>query len=51
MREEEQTMGGKTSKKRDWKTYNKQLIKRGEFYINPKFVAMSIAGVSELNFM
>ena len=25
-------------KKRDWKTYNEHLIKRGEYYINPRFL-------------
>jgi len=24
--------------KRDWKTYNQKLVKRGEFYINPRFL-------------
>jgi len=27
-----------TVKKRDWKTYNQKLIKRGEFYLNPVFL-------------
>ena len=24
--------------KRNWKEYNQKLVKRGEFYINPKFL-------------
>ena len=42
-------MGGKTKKKRDWKTYNKQLIKRGEFYINPKFLYTWNKEIKEMN--
>lgn len=30
--------GKKRKYERDWKTYNEQLIKRGEFYINPAFL-------------
>jgi len=31
--------GKKYKDKRDWPIYNQQLIKRGEFYINPKFLS------------
>lgn len=34
---------------RDWKTYNQQLIKRGEFYINPKFLSVWNKEVKEMN--
>lgn len=30
--------GKKHKDKRDWKSYNESLIKRGEFYINPRFL-------------
>ena len=31
--------GKKYKDKRDWPTYNQELINRGEFYINPKFLS------------
>ena len=30
--------GKKYKDNRDWKSYNEQLVKRGEFYINPRFL-------------
>jgi len=50
VKKEAQTMGGKTKKKRDWKSYNKQLIKRGEFYINPRFLYTWNEEVKEMNY-
>ena len=41
--------GKKHKDKRDWKTYNKQLIKRGEFYINPAFLETWNEEVKEMN--
>lgn len=38
-----------TKKKRDWKSYNEELIKRGEFYINPKFLQTWNDEVKEMN--
>ena len=35
--------------KRDWKEYNKKLVKRGEFYINPKFLDTWIEEVKAMN--
>jgi len=34
---------------RDWKSYNQQLINRGEFYINPKFLDNWINEINEMN--
>lgn len=42
-------MGGKTYKKRNWPLYNQQLIKRGEFYINPRFLHTWNKEVKEMN--
>ena len=41
--------GKKYEDKRDWKEYNKQLIKRGEYYINPRFLETWIDEIKELN--
>ena len=35
--------------KRNWKEYNKYLIKRGEYYINPRFLESWIDEISEAN--
>lgn len=35
--------------KRDWKEYNKRLIKRGEFYINPRFLSTWKDEVKDMN--
>lgn len=32
--------GKKRKYERDWKAYNERLIKRGEYYINPAFLAL-----------
>lgn len=34
---------------RDWKIYHKELIKRGEFYINPRFLSTWNEEVKEMN--
>ena len=34
---------------RDWKQYNAQLIKRGEFYINPVFLETWLSEIKEIN--
>lgn len=34
---------------RDWKRYNKRLVNRGEFYINPVFLESWIPEVNEMN--
>lgn len=41
--------GKKHEDKRDWKRYNEQLIKRGEYYINPRFLDTWIDEVKEIN--
>lgn len=41
--------GKKYVDKRDWKTYNNQLIKRGEYYINPRFLETWLDETKELN--
>lgn len=41
--------GKKYKDKRDWKVYNKELIKRGEFYINPKFLSTWNEEIKEMN--
>jgi hypothetical protein len=35
--------------KRNWKNYNSKLIKRGEFYIHPKFLETWIKDVKDMN--
>jgi hypothetical protein len=35
--------------KRNWKQYNQQLIKRGEFYINPKFLSTWNDEIKQMN--
>ena len=42
--------GKKYEDKRDWKLYNKQLIKRGEFYINPSFLETWLDEIKEMNY-
>ncbi len=42
--------GKKYEDKRDWKVYNKKLVKRGEFYINPRFLEAWLEEVKEMNF-
>ena len=41
--------GKKYKDNRDWEEYNRQLIKRGEFYINPAFLSTWIAEIKEMN--
>jgi len=41
--------GEKRVDKRDWKTYNSQLVKRGEFFINPSFLETWLDEVKEMN--
>ncbi len=41
--------GKKYKDNRDWEEYNRQLIKRGEFYINPVFLSTWIAEIKEMN--
>lgn len=35
--------------KRDWKKYNKELVKRGEFYINPEFLETWNKEIRQMN--
>lgn len=42
--------GKKFIDKRDWKEYNNRLIKRGEYYINPRFLETWLEEIKELNF-
>lgn len=41
--------GKKWKDNRDWKAYNEQLVKRGEFYINPSFLETWIKEVEDMN--
>src|SRR3989344_2711345 len=41
--------GKKHEDKRDWKEYNKHLIKRGEFYINPRFLDTWNQEIEDMN--
>jgi len=41
--------GKKHEDKRDWKEYDKQLIKRGEFYLNTSFLETWLEEVGEMN--
>lgn len=41
--------GKKYEDKRNWKEYNVKLVKRGEYYINPRFLETWLAEVKELN--
>ena len=41
--------GRKYIDKRDWKSYNQKLIKRGEFYINPVFLDTWLEEIKEMN--
>lgn len=41
--------GKKYEDKRDWKTYNEHLIKRGEYYVNPRFLDNWLDEIKELN--
>jgi hypothetical protein len=42
--------GKKYVDERDWKEYNERLIKRGEYYINPRFLESWIDEINELNY-
>jgi len=42
--------GKKYEDKRNWKEYNEHLIKRGEFYINPRFLDGWLDELKEMNF-
>jgi hypothetical protein len=35
--------------KRDWKQYNEQLVKRGEYFVNPRFLDTWLDEIKELN--
>ena len=35
--------------KRDWKSYNEELVKRGEFYIRPRFLTSWNRELKEMN--
>lgn len=41
--------GKKHEDKRDWKAYNEKLVKRGEFYINPRFLNTWLDELEEMN--
>ena len=41
--------GKKYVDNRDWKTYNNELVKRGEFYINPRFLETWFQETQEMN--
>jgi len=41
--------GKKFEDKRNWKEYNNELVKRGEYYINPRFLETWIDEINELN--
>lgn len=41
--------GKKYKDKRDWKKYNQELVNRGEFYINPRFLETWIDEIKEMN--
>ncbi len=41
--------GKKHKDERNWKEYNKKLVKRGEYYINPRFLETWIDETNELN--
>ena len=42
--------GKKFKDNRNWKEYNTQLIKRGEYYINPRFLETWLEEIKEANF-
>lgn len=41
--------GKKHEDNRDWKEYNEKLVKRGEYYINPRFLETWLDEINELN--
>ena len=41
--------GKKYEDKRDWRTYNEKLVKRGEFYINPRFLETWLEEIKKMN--
>lgn len=41
--------GRKHEDKRDWKTYNQRLVKRGEYYINPRFLETWLEETRKMN--
>lgn len=41
--------GKKYKDTRDWKVYNEQLVKRGEFYLHPRFLSSWLPEVKEMN--
>ena len=41
--------GKKWKDNRDWKAYNEELVKRGEFYINPRFLETWLEEVEDMN--
>ncbi len=42
--------GKKYADNRNWKKYNEHLVKRGEYYLNPRFLETWIDEIKELNF-
>jgi len=49
MQKRKKRWGKKFEDKRNWKEYNEQLIRRGEFYINPTFLETWDEEIEELN--
>lgn len=41
--------GKKFDDNRDWKQYNEKLVKRGEYYVNPRFLDSWLDEIKELN--
>jgi len=41
--------GKKFEDNRDWKQYNEKLVKRGEYYVNPRFLDSWLDEIKELN--
>lgn len=41
--------GEKYEDKRDWRAYNQQLVKRGEYYINPRFLETWLDEIKRMN--
>lgn len=42
--------GKKFKDNRNWKEYNEKLVKRGEYYVNPRFLETWLEEIKELNF-
>ncbi len=41
--------GKKHKDNRDWKEYNEKLVKRGEFYMNPRFLDNWLDEIGKMN--